>query len=85
MSKRDQEQSIRDIIAGQPSEMRIIEIERDIKAIRERLSVLENERNHVSAKEKRSFDLKMTIIIALATLLSGSLLTYALTKLHLLP
>jgi hypothetical protein len=79
----EKDETLRSIIASTVSEARILEIERDIKSTRERLSALETERKNRSVREQRSFTLKMTIITAGAAL-AGSALTYLLTKLGLI-
>jgi len=62
-----------------PSEQRIMEIERDLKNLRERVAKLEEDQRQKSSREEKSFRMKLALIGIIGSILSA-LITYILTK-----
>lgn len=77
MSNEDED--LRRILMFVPSEQRIMEIERDLKNLRERVAKLEEDQRQKSSREEKSFRMKLALIGIIGSILSA-LITYILTK-----
>jgi F0F1-type ATP synthase assembly protein I len=75
----NEDEDLRRILMFVPSEQRIMEIERDLKNLRERVAKLEEDQRQKSSREEKSFRMKLALIGIIGSILSA-LITYILTK-----